>query len=88
MSDRLYFRNKPIDNDNKNLILPTTSTIEPIEEIEENTPTPIGMKTIHVLIFPIEPITFQFKEYKKYSLYALIDTGITTSTCRENAIPS
>ncbi|KAK5820047.1 hypothetical protein PVK06_025091 [Gossypium arboreum] len=31
-------------------------------------------------------ITFQFREYKTYSLHALLDTGATTSSCRENAI--
>ncbi|KAK5835949.1 hypothetical protein PVK06_011674 [Gossypium arboreum] len=32
-------------------------------------------------------ITFQFREYKTYSLHALLNTGATTSSCRENAIP-
>lgn len=32
-------------------------------------------------------ITLQFRDYKTYSLHALLDTGATTSSCRENAIP-
>ena len=35
----------------------------------------------------INPNKLQFRDYKTYSLHALLDTGATTSSCRENAIP-
>ncbi|KAK5839024.1 hypothetical protein PVK06_007779 [Gossypium arboreum] len=117
--DKLYFKNIAITNTNDNLVLPSNTQIEEEQDNTSTNSTPIGMKTVHIPIFPTEPstssrntrmkeiqpstiiqqikigngdiitfsnfqsrkyytyieITFQFREYKTYSLHALLDTG-------------
>nr|KJB75406.1 hypothetical protein B456_012G040200 [Gossypium raimondii] len=53
--NRLYFKNNCITNTNENLVLPSSSQPEDEEDIISTNSNPIGMKTVQISIFPIEP---------------------------------